>query len=209
MSAAFHLSPVDADQIEQYPIPEDEDVKGHRFVMFDHDRWLNSATFLKMGPEVGWYHLNLIFLAQKQRPIGTLPDDDEELALMLRLDLGRWKELRSRAMGPLHKWTRVRVGNRFRLGHPVVTKIAMETVEGRHLRAKSNDEKAIYQRLKRIREGLIDLGCDRTVVGDEVLIQRLDAWLLDNVTGKRTKASYERAMMHAAAQKWLVRSVSG
>ena len=205
---ARHLAPVDAVQMEQYPIPANEDLKGHRFVMFDHDRWLNSSTFLKMGPEVGWFHLNLIFLSQKQRPIGTLPDDDEELALLLRLDLARWKELRSRTMGPLHKWHRVLVGNEVRLAHPVVTEIALDTIEGRHLRARSAEEKAVYQRLKRIREALAELGCDKTVIGDEVLIQRLDVWLTDNSGSKRTKASYERALMHAAKEKWLVRSVS-
>src|SRR5690606_21166460 len=90
------LRPVDSDALDQYPIAEDEDLKGHRFVMFDHDRWLNSDTFLRMSAECGWFYLNLIFLSQKQRPIGTLPDDDELLASLLRIDLGRWKELRAR-----------------------------------------------------------------------------------------------------------------
>lgn len=203
------LRPVDSDALDQYPIAEDEDLKGHRFVMFDHDRWLNSDTFLRMSAECGWFYLNLIFLSQKQRPIGTLPDDDELLASLLRIDLGRWKELRARQMGPLHKWRRVRCGNKIRLAHPVVTKIAEETVESRILRVQSNEEKAVYQRLKRLREGLLFLGCDKSVVADDVLVQRIDGWLTEHAPGKRTRASYERALMHAVAQKWMLRAVSG
>lgn len=202
MNHARRVDLVDTGALEAYPIPKDANMNGHRFVMFNHDRWLNSDTYLRMQPEVGWFFINLIMLSQKQRPVGTLPDDDELLAKLLHLDLARWMDMRKRAMSPLHGWYLVDCEGERRLAHRVVTEFAIEALDGRIRHQQSNEEKAIYARMKRIREALTDFGCDKAVVADEVLVKRLDEWLSANCTGNRRKADYERALMHGAREKW-------
>lgn len=204
MTALAHGGPqlVEISKLEEYPIAKDANMNGHRFVMFNHDRWLNSDTYLKMQPEVGWFFLNLIMLSQKQRPVGTLPDDDELLAKLLHLDLARWKDLKNRAMSPLRGWYPVNCEGERRLAHRVVTEFALEAVDGRIRHQQSNEEKAVYARRKRIREALAEFGCDKSVLADDVLIQRLDEWLTANCVGNRKKRDYERAVMHAAGQQW-------
>ena len=199
---------VEVSSLEDYPIPKDANMNGHRFVMFSHDRWLNSDTYLKMQPDVGWFFLNLIMLAQKQRPVGTLPDDDEILAKLLRIDLAHWKDLRNRAMSPLRGWYPVNCEGERRLAHRVVTECALEAMDGRIRHQQSNEEKAVYARLRRIREAMAEYGCDKAMIADETLVARLDDWLRTNVAGNRRKPDYERALMHGARLKWFEMDVS-
>jgi hypothetical protein len=203
MSARPDLRLTDTDDLPDYPLDASVKLTSHYFTMFWHDRWLASELHLTGSLEVQACALNLIFLAQKQSPLGTLPDNDEILSRMLRLDLLLWRDLRKRNPGPLHNWSLCRCGREVRLMHPVVLEVLQEAIGKRDERMLSNEEKAQYTRLKRIREALADLGCTEAVTDDGVLIDRLDQWLTANCQGQRRRPVYARALQHAVAAGWL------
>ena len=89
--------------------------------------------------------------------------------------------------------------------HPVVLEVLQEAIGKRDERMLSNEEKALYARLKRIREALVDFGCDAAVTDDGVLIDRMDEWLTANCQGQRRRPVYARALAHAVAAGWMPR----
>lgn len=145
---ASSLQVVDADDIEIYPISSTERLDSHYFVPWNLKRWRGSE-FRRFGyadPEVGWFGMELFFLAQDETPIGTLPCDDEALAFLLRIPSTRWRELNSRDVSPLHGWHRVDCDNgQVRLAHPVVTEVAREALGSR----KRNDAKNADERMRK------------------------------------------------------------
>ena len=143
---AVHL--VDADDIDIYPISSSERLDSHFFVPWNLKRWRGSE-FRRFGyadPEIGWFGMELFFLAQDETPIGTLPCDDEALAFLLRIPPARWRELNSRDVSPLHGWQRVHCDNgQVRLAHPVVTEVAMDALGSK----KRNDAKNADERMRK------------------------------------------------------------
>lgn len=190
-----------ADLLE-YPLAAHVRLDGNGFVKWQHSRWLNSTSFRKMSWEVQGMARALFDFSQMETPVGTLPDDDEELAFMLRIEVRRLRELRQMEFGPLRHWTRCRVGDQVRLMHPVVLEQVQDALERRETAALSKEAKAEFQRLKRLREALAEEGLDKAVVADDVLIKRMDDWLQANHKGNRTKAAYRSAILHAQTMKW-------
>lgn len=145
-STAVHL--VDADDIDIYPISSSERLDSHFFVPWNLKRWRGSE-FRRFGyadPEIGWFGMELFFLAQDETPIGTLPCDDDALAFLLRIPPARWRELNSRDVSPLHGWHRVHCDNgQVRLAHPVVTEVAMDALGSK----KRNDAKNADERMRK------------------------------------------------------------
>ena len=193
----------DTGKLPDYPVDQDERLEGHYFTKFWHDRWLNSQMHLTASLEVQACALNLFFLSQKQTPVGTLPDEETILAKLLRIDLVLWRDLCARQITPLHGWSPCRCGDEIRLSHPVVTEVVLDAIARREARETSNSQKAVYQRLRRLREALGNLGCSRNVLGDELLIERMDEWLLQHCSSRRTHTAYGRALQHALADGWI------
>lgn len=196
---AVLMRPVVVDDLPEYPIAPGVRLDGNGFTKWQHMRWLNSASFRKMGWEAQGMHRALFDMAQMETPVGTLPDDDEELAVMLRIDARRVRELRALEFGPLRHWTRCRCGDRVRLMHPVVLEQVLDAIERRETRALSNAEKAVYARRKRLREALAAMGVDAAVLADDLLIERIDEWIGKR---RRTDAVYAQAMVHAQQMRW-------
>jgi hypothetical protein len=167
------------------------------------NRWLNSDFRLRASAEVRAFGLDLFFIAQNQSPVGTLPTNEAVIAKLLMIDLAHWRELCKREITPLYNWTPCRCGAKVRLMHPVVTEQAQDAIARREAREASNSQKAVYQRLRRLREALGDLGCSREVLNDDLLIERMDGWLLQHCSGRRTAGAYGRALTHAIADGWL------
>ena len=195
----------DVSKLPDYPIAPDERLESHYFVSFWFNRWLNSDFRLRAGAEVRAYGLDLFFISQNQSPVGTLPTDEVVIAKLLMIDLAHWKDLCKREITPLYNWTPCRCGTKVRLMHPVVTEQAQDAIARREAREASNSQKAVYQRLRRLREALGDLGCSRDVLNDDLLIERMDGWLLQHCSGRRTHSAYGRALKHAAADGWLAK----
>jgi hypothetical protein len=170
--------------------------------MWDHVRWLNSEMHRKATPEAQCHFMNLCFIAQSQRPIGTLPDDDSELAWMLRIPIDQWQALRKAEYGPLRNWSHCDCDGEIRLMHPVVMEVALDALARREAKELSNAEKAVYARLTRLREAMAKLGLSKDALRDDVLIERMDGWLLEHCKGQRRQEVYQRAIRHASDNQW-------
>ncbi len=196
------------EEIPEYPVELTEArMTSDYFTMFWHDRWLYSETCLKADLEVQGAALNLFFLARKQTPVGSLPDDSAVLASLLRIDLEQWGRLCGRAITPLNNWRRYRYDNKVILGHPVVIEVALDAVHRREVREAAQNDKATSMRLKRLGELMIEIGCDARMTQDKILLERLDAWLLENHVGQRRmprfEASMNAALRHAVQVGWI------
>lgn len=199
-AAPVHL--IAAADLPEYPIAAGARLDGNGFVKWQHSRWLNSTSFRKMSWEAQGMARALFDIAQMETPVGTLPDDDDELAFMLRLDVRRMRELRQMEFGPLRHWVRCRAGEQVRLMHPVVLEQVQDALERRETASLSKEAKAEFQRLKRLREALAEAGLDKAVIADEVLVRRMDEWLQQNHRGNRTKLAYQTAIIHARSARW-------
>jgi hypothetical protein len=202
MIRAASLQLVDAAELPVYPIDRGTRLDGHAFLKWFHHRWLNSRMHLTASYEVQGMAFALFNIAQNQSPLGTLPDDDLELAALLRLDLPRWQEARARKMGPLHNWAPCLCDAEIRLMHPVVLEMALDALERRESRALSKEEAAERQRVKRLRENLAEIGVSQAVLADGILIGRMEAWLTANWKGNRTRKAYDAVMVEAARAGW-------
>jgi hypothetical protein len=196
-----HLQPVDMDELPVYPITAEERLDGNSFVKWATNRWLASKTFKLMPWDMQGMARALFDMCQNETPVGTLPDDDEELAFMLRCDARRIRELRGLEFGPLRNWSRCLCegqGNgQVRLMHPVVLEQVRDALERRSIAMLSSQEKAVAMRLERLRKALTKEGCSKDMVADDILIRRMDEWLNEARKGKRTEAVYRSAILHA------------
>lgn len=203
-AATVHL--VAAADLPEYPIAAHVRLDGNGFVKWQHSRWLNSTSFRKMSWEAQGMARALFDIAQMETPVGTLPDDDDELAFMLRIEVRRLRELRAMEFGPLRHWVRCRAGEQVRLMHPVVLEQVQDALERRETASLSKEAKAEFQRLKRLREALAEENLSKDVIDDPVLIKRMDEWLKATHRGNRTQAVYRSAILHAHQQKWFGRA---
>lgn len=203
-----HLRTVDATPLPEYP-PElcDPRLTADYFTMFWHDRWLSSALHLTAPMAVQGAALNLFFLARKQVPVGSLPVSDAMLARLLRVDQADWIGWMAQPITPMHNWTRYAYGDAEVWGHPVVIEVARDALARREVRKASTESKAIYQRQGRLSDVMREMGVDKAMCADRVLIERLDAWLVENHHGQRRmpqfEASIKRALQHAHSEGWL------
>lgn len=208
MNARQNFDVVEVTALPEYPVElVDARLTSDYFTMFWHDRWLNSELCLTAPLDVQGAALNLYFIARKQNPVGSLPDNDDMLAKLLRVDLATWQDLRGRRISPLHGWSSYTVNGKRVLGHSVVIEVALDALTKRVAREASNDERAVKMRQVRLREAMIDIRCDVTLTNDKILIERMDAWLMENHIGQRRmpkfQGSLERAISHAVAQGWV------
>lgn len=207
MTPTPRLSAVPPDPLPDYPISRDERLPELAFVKWIPSRWLNSSGHLKCTYEVQGIARALFDIATAQSPIGTLPDDDEELAKLLRIDLGHWRSLRALAdRGPLRNWSRCichgKGNGEVRLMHRVVTDLLLDVLHRREARELSKEAQAEGKRHQRMIEGLRKAGLADEVCADGILMTRMDRWLKENCTGNRTGMVYLRAIEHAHREGW-------
>lgn len=177
------------------------------FTKFWHDRWLSSALHLRGSLAVQGAALNLFFYARKQVPVGSLPRDEEMLARLLRISLDEWRGLMAQAITPLHNWVLYSYRDDVVLGHEVVIEVARDALNRREDRKASNEARAVAMRRKRLAEDMAKIGCDKKMCADEVLIAKLDDWLVEHHHGQRRMPQFERslqrALAHAVQEGWI------
>lgn len=199
------LTVIDQDNgLPQYPLSREERLDGNSFVKWHVHRWLSSKTFKLASWEVQGMARALFDLCQTESPIGTLPNDDAELAFMLRCDARRLAELRRMEYGPLRNWRPCLCGNEVRLMHDMVLEQVQDALERRAIQELSKEQRAVEARLSRLRKGLAKEGLSKEVIADEVLIQRMDEWLAANHS-RRTQAVYRSAILYAVQNRWIER----
>lgn len=205
VQATSSIRPVPND-LPVYPIAATERLDGNSFVKWNTARWIGSRTFKLMAWDMQGMARALFDLCQMETPVGTLPDDDRELAFLLRCDPLRLRELRAMEFGPLRNWAPCLCDGKVRLAHPVVTEQVQDALERRELSRLSEDQRATAMRLKRMAKALQAQGLSADVVGDDVLMERMDAWLKENHKTRRSAAVYRSAILHAVQNRWFDRS---
>jgi hypothetical protein len=172
---------VSVDEIQTYPISAGDRLDSHFFVPWNLKRWRGSE-FRRLGyadPEVGFYGMELFFIAQDETPLGTLPCDEEALAFLLRITVSRWRDLVNREASPLHGWHPVLCDNgQTRLAHPVVTEVALEALNGRRRNNAKNADDRMRKRLGTIARHLCESipGGNRLAESEERL-NALSDWI--------------------------------
>ena len=191
-------------ELPDYPIPRNERLPELAFVKWVPSRWLNSSGHLKCTYEVQGMARALFDIATAQSPIGTLPDDDEELAALLRVPQGHWKGLRALGdRGPLRNWLPCRSDGEVRLMHPVVTAQLEDVLHRREQRELSKEAQAEAKRFERLSAGLHKAGLSEAVCQDGILLKRMDDWLSANWRGNRTVTAYLSVIEAARKERWI------
>jgi hypothetical protein len=204
LERATPLQAVSAQDLPEYPIARDERLPELAFVKWVPSRWLQSSGHLKCTYEVQGMARALFDLATAQSPIGTLPDDTEELSILLRVPMPHFAALRALGpRGPLRNWVRCTSAGEVRLMHPVVMAMLEDVLHRRQTRELSREAQAEAKRLERLSKGLKAAGLSDAVLGDAILLARLDEWLSANWKGNRTPLAYLRVVEAAAKAKWI------
>lgn len=170
------MRPIDLEDLPEYPFDGDDQLEAHFFLAWHHREWLNSAMRLKATPECRALHFDLICIAQDQKPVGTLPDDNEQLAKLLGIDEGHFKRLRPLDYGPLHKWVPCLCGSEVRLMHPRVLQMVSEAVSRKETNRARNEAANAKKRLQRLRSAL--MGYHKDVAKNDAAVLWMDEWLL-------------------------------
>ncbi len=117
--------------------PPDCDLRGYDFMPLFGNRLFNSHLYRKAirDPRAGLAAFKLWWVAWLQCPAGSLPDDDDDLAMLadFGLDTKAWAKVRSLA---LHGFVKCSDG---RLYHPV---LATEAIEAFDRRRRERERKA-------------------------------------------------------------------
>ena len=206
MTTVRALAPVAVADLPAYPIPRDVRLDGHSFVKWHHLRWLHSRLCLMADFEVKGMAFDLFNIAQLQSPVGTLPIDPEECALLIRADRARFAELCRRAIGPLHGWVPCLSDGERRLMHPVVLAQVQDALDRHEIRQMSAEQAAIVKRLKRLRDKLRAMGLGEEALRDDVLIERIDDHLTRTCPGNRSDRKVLEVLQHAIREGWIGRA---
>jgi hypothetical protein len=203
---ASALQLVDVSELPSYPFSGEDILPGNYFLKWEVSRWLTSDMYLHADPEVGYAYLNLIFKSQLSRPIGTIPADPEGQIAFLegKYDARKWRALLRCDPSPLANWRPYRCdGGKVRLGHPVVIDMIMDQLSRReHAEHRRGDEK-LRKRIDRLRSALAERGVSQSIIRNQTLMERMEAWLEENVPGRRDPKAYDRAL-NAARQEGLL-----
>lgn len=191
---ALVLSLTEGAELAEYPISADERLDSHYFLMLNHKRLLSSRFWLLGQPDVKSYGVSLWCHAQNQTPVGTLPDDDEELSALLSIDLAKWIDLRKREISPLYKWVPCLCAGEVRLMHPVITEVALEAVNSKRRNVANREAERHRKRLKSLEARIPAAGGTKGMADNPMYIERLDDWLLGNSDGNRTLAKLKEGM---------------
>lgn len=181
-----------------YELPRDFRMPTHYFIAWWHNRWLNSDLHLTGSYEVQGLALALFCIAQNQSPVGTLPRDDVILSRLLRLELSRWADLCRAIVPPLHGWYLTDCEGEVRWAHPVVLEVLLDARDRAETRRMSNEDRAVQKRLERLRKALAEIGVDKAILADRVVLEAMDEWLEVNWKKRRSALAYSRLLIWAS-----------
>jgi len=184
---------VGIDDLPIYPIAADERLQSHFFLPLFFRRWLGSDTRLMADLEVRAVILEMFMIAQDQTPVGTLPTDHKLIARLLGLTAEQFTILCARDVSPLRHWIRCRAGDQIRLMHHVVAEVAGDAVGSRRDREAENQRRRAAKQIKDLEARLRTIGCSR-IADSRTMLERVDAWLVENCSGNRTEAAIRQAI---------------
>lgn len=162
MTNPAHLVPVSDADLPDYPIDPDARLDSHGFLQWEFGRWLASDLRWNGTHECKSLWFDLLNLAYRETPVGTLPRDPKRLARMVQpaVDRDHFDALCKLDFGPLHGWVPCRCGDDIRLMHPVVTRIVLQAFASRANHAARVEAASQARRLKRLTEDVMQLAPD-------------------------------------------------
>ena len=194
------ISLLEDQPLEEYPIPLGERAR-LRFILYDHDRFLNSLTCCRGDFEVIGVAHTLQMRAVHQSPAGTLPTCEDAQAALAGLshDMDRWRALVRR--GALGGWVTClcvsddRETTERRLMHPAVYDSLEKGVRRRALNASGSDR----SRLSRLRAKLADLKVSKHLIENDDTVLWIDRVLLER--GERRTPALVREAAEFVSQR--------
>lgn len=200
MKPAAHLQAVQDEGLPEYPISVKDQLDSHYFTIWNRKLY-SQSTFkrraYRIDPEVGFFARELYELSYDQRPIGTLPRDDEALSFILGMSDSRWRELRGRDFNPLYGWYEVLCDDgSVRLANKTVTEVAKEALKShRANRTKLSDDRE-RQRQNTIKNHLISTYQKGDKLATPERLAAISDWISEAYPGgsatiKRVKEAFE------------------
>jgi hypothetical protein len=199
----------DSADLCDYPIPSGERLESHFFMTWHFDWWLNSEFRLLADKEVRAVGFDLINVAQKQNPVGTLPLDERILAKLVGEPLEEWRRLMERPINPLYNWQQCRCDNgHMRLYHPVVLQVAQDALGLREDRLAKREADRDRKRVGDLPEKMLRAGASKRMTEDEALVLQFDQFMVDHFDhrGRRfpklVRAALEAFELHREGLEW-------
>ncbi|MDR6887857.1 MULTISPECIES: hypothetical protein [Variovorax] len=166
------------------PYPADTRAKGWRFEL-DHERIEQSDTWALAPSDVKPWLLMLWLSSWRQEPCGSLPNEDELIAVRIGMPMKTFAKVRSKLM---RGWWEAEDG---RLYHDTVTKRVLEMLAAREAERR---RKAEYRQRKEAERTGLSRGTDDGHQQDDT---RKDAGRDDTGTGTGTSTGKEGNHHHA------------
>lgn len=180
----------------EYPYAADLRLPTHHFLPWQHRRWLNSRMRLLGRLEVRAIAIDLFSISQDQTPVGTLPNDAEELCILLNVSPQIWDDLARLDIPPLYGWYECKCGDEIRLAHPVVLEMIGEALNKRQEAAARATAGQQRMRLKRLADTMQRVaGGSSRLAANPAAVERVAEWLDSHCeSGKWSATWVERAM---------------
>lgn len=182
------------DGYPDYPFASDLRLPTHHFFTFEHRRWLNSRLRLLAEPEVRAFAIDLYAICQDQTPVGTLPDDNRQLARLLHIATDRFEALLRFDITPLYGWYRCNVGYEVRLTHDVVLETISAALNRQKVAKDRSEAGNRRKRLNRLTAQIQAQGGPSGMYGNPAIVEWIDEWLEQACPGNRTAAWVQKAM---------------
>lgn len=187
-----YIRPVESGDYPEYPLGCSDNLAGHTFLAWDIDDWLYSEMRLKGSEECRALYFDLIVFSQKQKPVGTLPNDMESLAKILGIDESRFRRLSEMQFGPLYKWKPCVCDGEVRLMHARVLQMVLEATARKHSNRARNDAANASKRKERLRIAISQFHAE--LAKNDAAILWMDDYLVEQGVGYRTAKIIEGAM---------------
>ncbi|MGV6848567.1 MAG: hypothetical protein ACWA5A_09330 [Marinibacterium sp.] len=183
---------IEATDLPDYPIARDERIDSHYFMPWERRRWLNSSMRLRATPECRALYFDLICVAYDQTPVGTLPDNMDELSKLAMTAESHFAALCALPFGPLHHWHPCLSEGERRLMHPVVLQTVTEAISRRHDNRARNEAGNAKKRRQRLRAQVAGYHAD--LAKNDAAVIWMDDWLVAEGCEYRSANWVERAM---------------
>lgn len=185
-----------------YPLGRGDRLSRFDWVPFHIHRFRTSRFVATVDRAAGFCAMVLWTEAACQDPAGTLPEDDLELANLAGFgrDVASWRELKD---GALYGWSPclVRYGSKLerRLWHRTILEVVLWQRDHELARKAKSADAVDRSRLSRLRSVMHRAGCNRRMIDDEQMVERVDRLMMETGTTRRTvdavRAAVERVSM--------------
>ncbi|WP_118135177.1 hypothetical protein [Oceanicella sp. SM1341] len=179
-----------------YPIEWGTPLRGD-WVPFKFRKLRDSRAVPRVDPAAGFYGFLLWGAACEQDPVGTLPDDDLDLANLAGLgrDVDGWRRVREGALfGWSHCQCEIRGEMVVRLHNPEVTDMILEQLDWMDKSRKTSAKGTERSNLTRLRKKMLEAGAHAGLTQREDFVIAVEAELKTYCDSRRTVPNVRRAM---------------